>query len=509
MQMCHFKLIINTLHIFLILHHMSLFFSSKKLNSNESLNLLGLQRLLEVSSELEEYTYESKMEVTPSTKTLVSACLNRIYECMYYDAARGEYLKAVEEFVTDKLKSPDLESKVRVTVALTSLLLGPLDVGNTILARDGMIEMILVMANSDDLLQQKVACECIIAGASKKDKVKTIIDQGVHILKKLYQSKDDSIRVRALVGLCKLGSSGGTDASIRPFAEGSTSKLAEACRKFLVSAKKDADIRRWAAEGLSYLTLDADVKEKLVEDKPAINALIELGKTGNRTCVYGVVTTLVNLVNAYDKKEAPAPELVRLAEFAKHHIPQEHELDDPDFVAKRVEVLGKAGVTTALVALSHTESAPCKELICRVFNALCNQEDLRGAVVAQGGAKALLPMALTTDPHENTENGRRHASQALARIGITIDPAVAYPGQRSAEVVRPLLNLLHLDYTALENFEALMALCNLAGLNETVRMRIVKEQGLQKIETYMYEDHVMLRRAATQVMTNLMLSPEF
>ncbi|XP_071451063.1 protein unc-45 homolog B [Hetaerina americana] len=468
----------------------------------------GLQRLLEVSSELEEYTYESKMEVTPSTKALVAACLSRIYESMYYDAAREEYLKAVESFITDKLRSPDLESKVRVTVALTSLLLGPLEVGNTILAREGVIEMILVMANSDDLLQQKVACECIIAGASKKDKVKTIIDQGVHILKKLYQSKDDSIRVRALVGLCKLGSSGGTDASIRPFAEGSNNKLAEACRRFLISAQKDQDIRRWAAEGLSYLTLDADVKEKLIEDKPAIQALVDLGKSGNRSCVYGVVTTFVNLVNAYDKKEAPTPELVKLAEFAKHHIPQEHELDDPDFVAKRTDVLGKAGVASALVSLSNTESAPCKELICRVFNALCNQQDLRGIVVQQGGAKALLTMALTTDPHENTEQGRRCASQALARIGITIDPTVAFPGQRCAEVVRPLLNLLHVDFTGLENFEALMALCNLAGVSETVRMRIMKEQGLQKIETYLYENHTLLRRAATQVMTNLMLSPE-
>ena len=27
---------------------------------------------------------------------------------------------------------------------------------------------------------------------------------------------------------------------------------------------------RWAAEGLSFLTLDAEVKEKLVEDDPAM-----------------------------------------------------------------------------------------------------------------------------------------------------------------------------------------------------------------------------------------------
>ncbi len=32
------------------------------------------------------------------------------------------------------------------------------------------------------------------------------------------------------------------------------------------------------------------------------------------------------------------PELIELAKFAKHHIPQEHELDDQDFIDKRIWV---------------------------------------------------------------------------------------------------------------------------------------------------------------------------
>lgn len=359
--------------------------------------------------------------------------------------------------------------------------------------------MILVMAGTDDLLQQKVACECIIAAASKKDKATSIINLGVNILKKLYQSKDDSIRVRALVGLCKLSSSGGTDASIRPFADGASQKLAEACRRFLINPKKDKDMRKWAVEGLSYLTFDAEVKEKLIEDNQAIQAMIELAKTGDKSVVYGVVTTLVNLCNAYDKQEI-IPEMIELAKFAKHHIPEESELDDADFVNKRLESLAKAGVTSALVALSKTDSQNSKELISRVFNAICSMQDVRGIVVQQGGAKALLPMAL-----DGTDKGKKQASQALARIGITINPEVAFPGQRIYEVVKPLINLLNTDCCALENFEAMMALCNLAGVNDNVRKRILKEGGFQKIEHYMYEEHDMLRRAATQVINNLLM----
>lgn len=462
----------------------------------------GITRLLECASELEEYKYESAMNITPQTRTIAAVCLSRIYDNMYYDKARERFMEKVNDFIKDKLLTPDIESKVRATVAITSLLRGPLDVGNAIIGKEGILEMILVMANSDDPLQQKVACECIIAAASKADKAKAIISQGVDILKKLYKSNDDAIRVRALVGLCKLGCSSGTDASMRPFAEGSNCKLGEACRKFLLHPSNKQDIRKWAAEGLSYLTLDAEVKEKLIEDGPAIKALIELARTGDQSVLYGVITTLVNLCNAYEKQEV-IPEMVELAKFAKQHIPQESELDDPDFISKRILILGKAEVTTALVALSKTESPNSKELISRVFNALASEPELRGLIVAQGGVKVLISLSLN-----GTDKGKRQAAQALARIAITSNPEVAFPGQRSLEVIRPLVALLHPDCSGLENFEALMGLCNIAQMNETARQRILKEGGLSKIENYMYEDHLHLCRAATQCICNMTMSPD-
>lgn len=462
----------------------------------------GLHRLLRVCSELEEYKFESSMEITPSSRTIAAVCLARIYENMYYDLAKERFREQVDEFIKDKLLDPEIEEKVRVVVIITSLLSCAVDVGSTLISRDGILQMIMAMANSEDYLQQKVACECIVAAVLKQDKAKAIMTQGVDILKKLYNSKNESLKIRALVGLCKLGSSGGVDASIRPFADGATIKMAEACRRFLIKPGKDKDIRKWAADGLAYLSLDADVKEKLIDDKEAIRALIEMSKTGDQSVLYGVVTTFVNLCNAYDKQEL-VPEMVELAKFAKHHIPEEHELDDQDFVNKRLTVLTDEGITTALIALSKTESNNSKELIARVLNAICNLQELRGKVVQQGGAKALLPLCF-----EGNEKGKRQAAQALSRIAITINPEVAFPGQRTLEVIRPFLNQLHADYTALENFEALMALCNLASVSEQIRLRIIKEGGLPKIEMYLMEDHLLLSRAAAQVICNLVMSDD-
>lgn len=90
-------------------------------------------------------------------------------------------------------------------------------------------------------------------------------------------------------------------------------------------------------------------------------------------------------------------------------------------------------------------------------------------------------------------------------MGITIDPKVAFPGQRVMEVVRPLLSLLDQECSALENFESLMALCNLAGIGDDVRRRILKEGGFQLVEHYMFEDHDLLRRAAMQCVNNLVM----
>lgn len=366
----------------------------------------------------------------------------------------------------------------------------------------GIIEMILTMATTNDKVQQKIACECIIAATSKKSKITPIVKQGTQILKNLYKSGDDDIRIRALVGLCKLGSSGGSDASIRPFSEGSTLKLAEACRRFLIHPDTNPDTKRWAVEGLSYLTLDAEVKEKLIDDQAALVAIMGLAKSEKTSAMYALVSIFVNLCNAYEKQEV-IPEMIELAKFSKCHVPEDHELDDIDFVNKRITLLCKYGVITVLVQLSKTESSNIKELISRLFNAICVLPETRGEVAKLGGLKSLLELA-----HSGTPKGKRQASQALARIGISINPEVSFKEQRCLEAIRPFLGLLHPDCSALENFEAMMALCNMASVNERVRKKILDTGGLQRIESYLFEEHQMLRRASAQCFTNLMMSPD-
>lgn len=140
--------------------------------------------------------------------------------------------------------------------------------GNRALEMSGMMDAVISLCASEDVIHQQVAVEALIHATSKAKRASFITANGVALLKDLYKkSENDRIRVRALVvsdaakvkdsflkkvggqnvfkandasfacyfsqGLCKLGSAGGTDFSMKQFAEGSTLKLAKQCRKYV------------------------------------------------------------------------------------------------------------------------------------------------------------------------------------------------------------------------------------------------------------------------------------
>ncbi|NXD31681.1 UN45B protein, partial [Spelaeornis formosus] len=240
-------------------------------------------------------------------------------------------------------------------------------------------------------------------------------------------------------------------------------------------------------------------------DSIRIRALV-VSMSEDRSVLYAVASTLVNCTNSYDHEE-PDPQMLELAKYAKQHIPEQHPKDKPEFVKRRVRKLLMAGVVSALACMVKSENPAltnsCRELISRVFLALVEEAEDRGGVVAQGGGKALIPLSL-----EGTEVGQAKAAQALAKITITSNPEMVFPGERIYEVVRPLVSLLHLQRTGLENFEGLMALTNLAGISERLRQKILKERAVPMIEGYMFEEHELIRLAATECMCNMAMSKE-
>ena len=77
-------------------------------------------RLMEVASELTQYKHESSMEVTSSTSTVVGVAMGHLYDQMWSDEMRTAICERIDEFSKEKLMDQGLESKVRITAAITS-----------------------------------------------------------------------------------------------------------------------------------------------------------------------------------------------------------------------------------------------------------------------------------------------------------------------------------------------------------------------------------------------------
>ncbi|XP_062399336.1 protein unc-45 homolog B [Sardina pilchardus] len=465
----------------------------------------GLKKILKVCGQVPDLP--DQLPMTENTQLIASILLNKLYDDLRCDPERDNFREICDEYIKGKFDPNDMDKNIHAINALSGLLQGPFEVGDKLVGRQGVMEMMVALCGSEREVDQMVAVEALIFSSTKMSRASFFTTNGVALLKDIYKkTKNEKIKIRALVGLCKLGSAGGDDYALRQFAEGSTEKLAKQCRKWLCNPAIDARTRKWAVEGLAYLTNDADVKDDFVEDEPAMKAMFDLAKSSDKTILYAVACTLVNCTNSYDKKDI-LPELVQLAKFSKQHVPEQHPKDKKDFIQKRVKRMLKAGVTSALTVMVKADSTiltdQTKEMLARVFLALADDPKDRGIIVAQGGGKALIPLAL-----EGTDDGKIKASHALAKIAAISNPEIAFPGERIYEVVRPLVSLLNTERDGMQNYESLMSLTNLSGFSEKLRLKIVKENALPDIESYMFEDHEQIRQAATECMCNLITCKE-
>ncbi|XP_062855183.1 protein unc-45 homolog B [Trichomycterus rosablanca] len=465
----------------------------------------GLTKILKVCGQVPDLP--DQLPMTENTQLIASVLLNKLYDDLRCDPERDNFRDICDEYIKSKFDPNNMDKNIHAINVVSGLLQGPFDVGNILAGHQGVMEMMVALCGSEREVDQLVAIEAIIHSSTKMSRASFIITNGVSLLKDIYKkTKNEKIKIRALVGLCKLGSAGGDDYAMRQFAEGSTEKLAKQCRKWLCNPTLDVRTRKWAIEGLAYLTNDADVKDDFVEDEPAMRAMFELAKSRDKTILYAVACTLVNCTNSYDKKEI-LPEMIQLAKFSKQHVPEQHPKDKKDFIDKRVKKLLKAGVISALTVMVKADSSiltnQTKELLARVFLALADDPKDRGTIVAQGGGKALIPLAL-----EGTDTGKVKACHALAKIAAITNPEIAFPGERIYEVVRPLVSLLNTERDGIQNYEALLSLTNLAALNDKLRVKILKEKALPEIENYMFEEHEQIRQAATECMCNLVCCKE-
>lgn len=93
-----------------------------------------------------------------------------------------------------------MDKTLHAVNVISGLLQGPFDVGNALVGRQGIMEMMVALCGSEREVDQMVAVEALIHSSTKMSRASFIITNGVSLLKDIYKkTKNEKIKIRALV----------------------------------------------------------------------------------------------------------------------------------------------------------------------------------------------------------------------------------------------------------------------------------------------------------------------
>ncbi|KAF4976463.1 hypothetical protein FZEAL_6863 [Fusarium zealandicum] len=276
--------------------------------------------------------------------------------------------------------------------------------------------------------------------------------------------------------------------------------------------------RKHSIEGLAYASLQPKVKESVVNNPELLKKLVKtLSEAQPRSpTTYGALSIFVNLTRYLPSLTEEEKKMNQLKAYANAagKLAGPDPLNQDEYVAKRCKLVFDAGITPVLVTHSKNGSPASLALAISIIFALSVTKGLRGQLAQQGAVKLLLSAWMTLPQTEAL--ARRLGAQALARILISTNPALVFGGTRPTPIsaaVRPLVSIVPPDPAAetrdlLPSFEALMALTNLASMDDEDTRRSIISSAWFQIEEQMLSSNALVSKAAVELVCNLVQAPE-
>ncbi|TKX22604.1 hypothetical protein C1H76_5387 [Elsinoe australis] len=309
------------------------------------------------------------------------------------------------------------------------------------------------------------------------------------------------------------------DDSISPVFSRDPEHLAGVLSNMLINAESETEIHH-SIEGLSYLSMRSKVREAITNNGKLLEKLIKLLKDadGENWIVDTGCLTIFSFLTMYrEKKSDEAKRIEQLKAYSENTQPTpEDPLEDDEHAAARCRKILATEAVPAIVSRVKTAKDSHLSWIARTLIALAREPKNRGRLSQLGAVKALLTVhnRLKDYPSAGTNSMTLvRASHALAMILISVNPNHTFSSTISATTaVRPLADLLYVQSNEqaplLATFEALLALTNLASMDaDAARDLIIRDYHDQVFDLLLYENR-MISRAATELICNLMASPE-
>jgi hypothetical protein len=192
-----------------------------------------------------------------------------------------------------------------------------------------------------------------------------------------------------------------------------------------------------------------------------------------------------------------------LQRITKQKSEAEEDTDDAERCGWRIRQIVQCDGIRALVRLSKGASPQTEEQIALALRQIACEPSVRGSLIQQGGYRTCVDLGASS-----SAKCVRDATWCLGKTLVTTNPGVLTAPQRSG-CVSVLLRLLK-DHKCpdLAHFEALLGLTNVASFSDETKARIAAEKGIRTLEYMQFSDHLLVRRAATECLTNMMPHPD-
>lgn len=452
----------------------------------------------------------------------------------------------VKEIEEDEEEGTTLQSMMERAELTTALLLSLGDVGAWAICTAWMEAETELAKMVDSGLDRPMAMasEVISAASTVKESrnmVTLLMDSGA--MEKLLMHDDRDIRSGAAAAVAKLGLSGrdkdrADEGDVMGMLQAAADLLADDSNQLeKTQAKKDALSNLTASFGttslergvemVTYLISQTHVKEEICAGFRAepdtkysvLESLVkiaEMPNAGESLSGFGLATIFQHMAvtpdtikkEHFQDKELSADEYDELQKLAK--TPEEKKIfeamksdDTEDLCAARIRAMAQANVPRALVQLMAGASEQTLEQIILAFKRLSNEQSVRGQMIQQGVLTACIKVDKDPNPSSLMKKIIRNARHVIAKMLITKDPRLLTSHQCMGSI-KPLIQLLRdVEAKELLQFEALMALTNIAASGDDKQNRIVAEQGIPTLHYSMFSDHDLVRKAATEAMCNL------
>ncbi|KAG9301505.1 hypothetical protein G9A89_008357 [Geosiphon pyriformis] len=441
---------------------------------------------------------DSSLDEDVKSKLLV--ILTKLFENL---EKNQEIIKIISsKLILGWLGSTENQNKRNGYSALSVIFQAGEQIGSAILLQDGLLEEIMdcIEFESDDI--QIVVTE-MLSHASSHKTCRVIIKEHCHkyLSVVMTSSKIERHKAAAAITLTKILVDERNSKSVDQTGLNGVN-LAQLFQNMVLNEKSDIAVRSYAIEGLAYASLNPKVKEILAYNPTLIKrffSLVQDPENSNNSLMYGIAVILVNITSYQRPLSEKERQLLQLKKIAgEESMIEQDPLDSDDCVSKRNKQILNEGGVPILNILGKNSSHAIRQVVSQTFLNLTTDQKCRGSIAQQGGVRSLIPLAL-----KGTQQGMSLGAQALAKIAITIDPNLAFRGEKAADLIRPFLSLCQ-GQNELCQFEALMALTNLGSTDNDIRNLIFDAKGIPIIENLQFSDNIMIRRAATECLCNMM-----